>query len=85
MLRLDLTMQGPAANFMQARLTFSTNNGVFAQNTYDTPPVAFKAWADLQTDSIDWFYGSLFTDVVVMGSSSSSSKGPSVASQGRLL
>ena len=64
MLRLDLTMQGPAGNFTQARLTFSTNNGVFVQNTYDTPPVAFNAWADLQTDSIDWYYSSLASDVV---------------------
>ena len=72
LLRLDLTMQGPAANFMRSRLTFSTNNGVFAQNTYDAPPVAFNAWADLQTDSIDWYYSSLGTDVVVTQNSNTS-------------
>ena len=72
MLRLDLTMQGPAGNFMQARLTFSTNNGVFAQNTYDTPPVAFNVWADIQTNSIDWYYSSLASDVVVTQNSNTS-------------
>ena len=65
MLRLDLVMQSPVANFTQARLTFSTNDGALAQNTYDTPPVAFNAWADIQTTSVDWYYDSLATDVVV--------------------
>jgi len=58
-------MQSPVANFMSASLTFSTNNGAFAQNTYDAPPVAFNAWADIQTTSIDWYYDTLATDVVV--------------------
>jgi hypothetical protein len=60
------------ANFTQARLTFSTNNGAFAQNTYDTPPVAFNAWADIQTTSVEWYYGSLATDVVVAQTSNTS-------------
>jgi hypothetical protein len=72
MLRLDLTMQSPVANFTQARLTFSTNDGASAQNTYDTPPVAFNAWADLQTTSVEWYYGSLATDVVVAQTSNTS-------------
>jgi hypothetical protein len=72
MLRLDLVMQSPVANFMQARLTFSTNNGALAQNTYDTPPVAFNAWADIQTTSVDWYYSTLGTDVVVQQLSNTS-------------
>jgi hypothetical protein len=58
-------MQSPVGNFMQARLTFSTHDGAAAQYTYDTPPVVFNAWAEIQTTSIDWYYGTLATDVVV--------------------
>ena len=65
MLRLDLVMQSPVANFMQASLIFSTNDGAFTQFTYDTPPANFNAWADMQTTSIDWFYSTLGTDIVM--------------------
>ena len=63
MLRLDLLMQSPVGSFLSARLHFSTNDGAFAQNTYDTPPVAFNAYADMQTTSPDW--SSPGTDIVV--------------------
>ena len=72
MLRLDLLMQAPAGLFMSARLNFSTNNGVIVMNTYDIPPVAFNGYPDLQTSSVDWYYGTLGTDIVIAQNSNAS-------------
>ena len=57
---------------MSARLNFSTNNGVIVMNTYDIPPVAFNGYPDLQTSSVEWYYGTLGTDIVVAQNSNTS-------------
>jgi hypothetical protein len=50
---------------MSARLNFSTNNGAIVVNTYDNHPVAFNAFPDLQTTSIDWYYSALVADIII--------------------
>ena len=72
MLRLDMTTQSFPGTFQSARLLFSTNNGAFVMNTFDSTPVAFNAYADVQTTSIEWFYGTLATDIVVRQNSNTS-------------
>ena len=72
MLRLDLTTQTFPGTFQSARILFSTNNGVFVMNTYDTPPAQFNAWADVQTTSPEWFHGTLSTDIAVRQNSNTS-------------
>ena len=72
MLRLDISMQSPAGSFQRARLHFSTNNGSYVQSTYDTTPVDFNSYAEMQTDSPNWFNGTIGTDVVVQQNSNTS-------------
>jgi hypothetical protein len=65
-------MQSPAGSFQPARLHFSTNNGSYVQNTYDATPVDFNAHAEMQVDSVNWFYALPDEDVAVQQNSNTS-------------
>jgi hypothetical protein len=72
MLRIDINMQSPAGSFQPARLHFSTNNGSYVQNTYDATPVDFNAYAEMQVNSVNWFYALPDADVAVQQNSNTS-------------